>query len=132
MQLEPACAGCDQPLRLVERGGSASRIDARERDQHVGMRGRGSEHVAVGDDRPSGEVLVDGEDHACHAALAIVRGDVVQRQWNAGLAEVAPGGAGDLGFAGVRSVSVNVDVERRQGVDVEGGGAHDPHDPPVF
>ncbi len=94
------------------------------------MRGGGGQHVVVWHDGTSGEALVDGEQDARHRALAVVRREFVQRERDAGLAEVAARGAGHR-LAGVRCMSVDVDVDRRQGVDGEGGGAHGAHDPPA-
>ncbi len=121
VQLEAARSGGDEPLRLRERPRPAHRVDARERDEDVRVRRRRGEHVVVRHRGPSGQPFVDGEEHARHAPLAIVRRDRVERERHAGRAEVAPRGGGRVVRLALLGVRVDVDVDRAQRVDVEGG-----------
>ena len=84
---------------------------------------RRGEDLVVGNGRASGEPLVDGEHHASHVSFAIVRRDGVERERNVRHAEVPPGGGGGLGRLSLGGVRVDVDVDRRQGVDVESWSA---------
>ena len=63
----------DQTTRLVDPAPALVRVDAGERDQHVGVRPRYLGDLLVRYPRlPCDRLRVDGEDHGHHAALAIV------------------------------------------------------------
>ena len=119
MQLEPARPGAYQARRFVQRRRAARRVDARERDEHVGVRGGRGEHVVVRYGRAPREPLVDGEHGARHVALAVVRRDAAELERDAGVAEVAARGAGRGVRFALGGVRVDVNVDRRQRVDVE-------------
>jgi hypothetical protein len=92
VELEPADAALGhEAADLARSGAAAGRVDARERDQHVGVRGGRLRDLLVGDRRPAGRrLVVDPEHDGGHAALAIVGGDVGGRGQALAGPEVAP------------------------------------------
>ena len=92
-------------------GGAARRVDARERDQHVGVRGGRLRDLLVGDRRRARDRLaVDAEDDRDHVPLAVVGGHVIDgRQPVAAEVPAAPArSSGDSGSSPVRETSACV------------------------
>ena len=109
-------------------GVGPSRVDARERDQDVRVRGRGLGDLLVRDRRdPAARLPVDREDDRGHAALAVVLGDVVDGRQRLVAAEVAPRRRAELRRHRVvpvaRELGVHVDVDRGERGDVDHGGS---------
>ena len=113
----------DQPPRLVDRPCALVRIDRRERDQDVGVRGRGLGDLLVRHRAPSRDGLrIDGEDDRCQLALAVVGGDVVDGRQRV-VAEVRrrrlPPLRPEPVLARTTDLRVNVDVDRLDGGEVD-------------
>ena len=78
MQLQAANAAAgDEPPRLAHRFGASCRIEADERHRDIGVPGGEFDDGVVGDLRPSGQLLVDGEDDAADLPRAVVLGERV-------------------------------------------------------
>ena len=113
----------DQPPRLLHRPSPLVRIDRRERDQDVGVRGRGLGDLLVRHRAPPRDGLrIDGEDDRCQLAFAVVGGDVVDGRQRV-VAEVRRGRLPPLRpepvLARTTDLRVNVDVDRLDGGDVD-------------
>ena len=126
MELEPSDAVLgDQPAGALDRVGTR-RVDARERDQHVGVRCGGLGDLLVRDRRdPAARLPVDGEDDGRHAPLAVVRRDVVDRRQRLVAAEVPRRRRAQLGrhrvVPGARALGVHVHVDRGDRGEVDHG-----------
>ena len=111
------------------------RVDARERDQDVGVRARDLGDLLVRDARLPGERLgVDREDDGHHPALAVVARELGGGRPCRLAAEVAHGRVAQLVgqrvAAGLRHLDVRVHVDR-DGVREREARASQPRPPPV-
>ena len=102
------------------------RVDARERDHDVRVRGRGLGDLLVRDRGNAAPGLpVDGEDDGCDAARAVVRRDVVDRRQRLVASEVPPRRLAQVGghriVAVPRELRVDVHVDRGDGRQVDHG-----------
>ena len=101
-------------------------VDARERDEHVGVRGGSLGDLLVRNRRDAALRLpVDGEDDGGHVPLAVVRGDVVDRRQRLVASEVPRRRSAKLGRHRVVPVpgqlGVDVHVDRGDGGEVDHG-----------
>ena len=78
--LKPRAPRSIQLARLPHGQLALVRVDARERDQHVGVGSRAgcSDLVVAEPPPPHPGLVVDGEDHRRHPALAVVVGDLLR------------------------------------------------------
>ena len=107
----------DQAARLVDAAPPLVRVDARERDQDVGVRPRHLGDLLVRHPRLPGERLrVDREDDGHHPPLAVVLRELHRRRPRRLAAEVLHGGVAQLVGEGVaarlRHLDVRVHVDR--------------------
>ena len=107
----------DQAPRLVDAALSLVRVDARERDQDVGVRARHRGDLLVRHARLPGERLrVDREDDGHHPPLAVVARELERRRPGRLAAEVAHRGVaqlvGERVASGLRHLDVRVHVDR--------------------
>ena len=112
----------DQAAGLVGRV-RPIRVDAREGDQDIGVRGGNLGDLLVPDGRAAGDGLgVDREDHGHHSPFAVVHGDVLDGR-RAALAEVRPGCLSPLGaqpvLARAPDLGVRVHVDRDDPLEVD-------------
>ncbi len=123
MELEPAHPViADQASRLVDSVRLVG-VDARERDEDVGVGGRDLRNLFVSHGRATRDGLgVDGEHDSRHVPLAVVGGDVLHRRL-ATFAEVLHRGLAPFGtqavLAGAADLGVRVDVDGDHAVDVD-------------
>ena len=108
----------DQAPRLVDAALPLVRVDARERDQDVGVRPRHRGDLLVRHARLPGERLgVDGEDDRHHLPLAVVRSDLGRRRPRRLAAEVLDRRVaqlvGERVAAALRHLGMRVHVEPR-------------------
>ena len=108
---------------LVDCPRALVRIDRRERDQDVWVRGRSLGDLLVRHRAPPRDGLrIDGEDDRCQLAFAVVGGDVVDGRQRV-VAEVRRGRLPPLRpepvLARTTDLRVNVDVDRLDGGDVD-------------
>ncbi len=118
MELEaPHAVVGDQPLCLVDAPAALVRVDARERDQHVGVRLRDRGDLLVRDPGLARRRLgVDGEDDGHHVPLAVERGQLLRGRARRLAPEVLDRGVaqvvGERVVAGAGHLGVRVDVDR--------------------
>ena len=129
MELEAAHAVLlDQPACLADGGPALPRVDARERDQHVRVRGAALGDLLVGDARVAGRVLgVHGEDDRGHVAFPVVGGDLADRRLPVGVrlkysAEALEQLGAQRAVAVAADLGVGVDVDGDQSSDVHRSG----------
>jgi hypothetical protein len=113
MELEPTDAVLGHQATGRPHGGCAARrVDARERDQHVGVLRGSLRHVLVGDGAvPRRRFVVDREDDGGHRQVAIALGDLVDRRGAVVRLEVLRGGSHQLRPEGRVPVGVDLDVD---------------------
>ena len=121
----------DQAPRLVDAAPALVRVDARERDEHVGVRVGDRGDLLVGHARlPRERLRVDREDDGHHLPLAVVDAPARRRRPRRLAAEVAHGGlaqvVGEGVAAGLRHLDVRVEVDRD---DVLAAGGAQPRRP---
>jgi len=122
----------DQTPRLLDTALALVRIDARKRDEDVGVRARHRSDLLVWNARLPGERLrVDREDDGHHLALAIERGKLERRRPRRRAAEMLDGGVAQLvrqGIgAGLGHLDVRVHVDRDDVVECEWRLSHVRH-----
>ena len=123
--LNPRTPALDQLAGLANAELALVRVDAAERDQHVGVRGCGVEHLVVSDPTaPHPGLVVDGEDHRQHVALAVVVGDLLRGRLRRMPTEVPRGRREHLERDGIlrlvgQPFGVRVHVDRDDLVEID-------------